>query len=48
MIVSRSHKICGIKMVNIENFIVVLIKCFHESFLWYIPLFQRKIFTNTA
>lgn len=39
MIISTSNEICRVKMVNVQNFVVMLIKSLHQTFLGNIPLF---------
>ena len=48
MIVSWGDEICCIEMVNIQNFIVMLIESFHQTLLRHIPLFKGQVFAYTA
>ena len=48
MVVSTCYEISSVKMIDIENLIVVLIKSLHETFLGNIPLLKCQIFTDTA
>ena len=48
MVVSTCYEISSVKMIDIEDLIVVLIKSLHETFLGNIPLFKCQIFTNAA